>query len=95
MQTYLSFSDPGDGHLAVTVRDKNLLNGLIVHIEYIDRDNVDDREQVEAFALHCAVSAGLHRWFVLSNNGIHGRTPSLLKVQSINGDEQEAQKHYS
>ncbi len=51
IQTYLSFADPGDGHLAVTVRDPKLLDGLIVHIEYIDRDNVDSRQLVEAYRL--------------------------------------------
>ncbi len=51
VQTYLSFADPGDGHLAVTVRKKELLDGLIVHIEYIDRDNVDRKDLVEAYRL--------------------------------------------
>ena len=50
-QTYVSFADPGDGHLAVTVRDLSLLDGLIVHIEYIDRDNVDSKELIEAYRL--------------------------------------------
>jgi hypothetical protein len=40
-QTYLSFADPGEGHLAVTVRRNELLYGLIVHIEYIDRDSIE------------------------------------------------------
>jgi hypothetical protein len=51
VQTYLSFADPGDGHLAVTVRDPDLLAGLIVHIEYIDRDNVDKKDVIEAYRL--------------------------------------------
>ncbi len=50
-QTYLSFADPGDGHLEVTVRSTDLLAGLIVHIEYIDRDGVDDKSLVEAYRL--------------------------------------------
>jgi hypothetical protein len=50
-QTYLSFADPGDGHLEVTVRDDTLLRGLIVHIEYIDRDGVNDKSLVEAYRL--------------------------------------------
>lgn len=49
--TYLSFADPGEGHLAVTVRDAELLEGLIVHVEYIDRDNVENKELVEAYRL--------------------------------------------
>lgn len=51
VQTYVSFADAGDGHLAVTVRDPKLLDGLIVHIEYIDRDGVGDQEAVEAYRL--------------------------------------------
>ena len=50
-QTYVSFADPGDGHLAVTVRDSELLNGLIVHVEYIDRDGEANRSLVEAYRL--------------------------------------------
>ncbi len=46
-----SFADAGDGHLAVTVRDPKLLDGLIVHIEYIDRDGGCDQEAVEAYRL--------------------------------------------
>jgi hypothetical protein len=51
VQTYLSFADSGEGHLAVTVRESALLEGLIVHVEYIDRDNVDRKELVEAYRL--------------------------------------------
>jgi hypothetical protein len=50
-QTYLSFADPGDGHLAVTVRDSELLRGLIVHIEHIDRESVSDKSIVEAYRI--------------------------------------------
>ena len=50
-QTYLSFADPGEGHLAVTVRRNELLYGLIVHIEYIDRDSIDSKDIVEAYRL--------------------------------------------
>lgn len=62
-QTYLSFADPGDGHLDVTVRQRDLLAGLIVHIEYIDRDGVNDRARVEAYrlpALRNAARVRLH-----------------------------------
>lgn len=51
LQTYLSFADPGDGHLAVTCEHDEFLEGLIVHIEYIDRDNVDRKDLVEAYRL--------------------------------------------
>lgn len=45
-QTRLSLADPGDGHISVTCSDKRLLDGVIVHIEHIDREGVDDREIV-------------------------------------------------
>jgi hypothetical protein len=62
-QTYLSFADPGDGHLEVTVRDSELLRGLIVHIEHIDRESVTDRRIVEAYRvppLRTAARVRLH-----------------------------------
>jgi hypothetical protein len=64
IQTYLSFADPGDGHLAVTVRDRSLLEGLIVHIEYIDRDNVDSKELIEAYRLPAVRNAARVRLHV-------------------------------
>ena len=63
-QTYLSFADPGDGHLAVTCQDPDLLEGLIIHVEYIDRDNVDRRELVEAYRLPAVRNASRVRLHV-------------------------------
>src|SRR5262245_53430828 len=37
-QTLLSLADIGSGHLDVTLRDRSLLDGLVVHHEYIDRE---------------------------------------------------------
>src|SRR5262249_50867331 len=37
-QTMLSLADVGSGHLAVTLRQKELLDGVVVHHEYIDRE---------------------------------------------------------
>jgi hypothetical protein len=62
--TYLSFADPGEGHLAVTVRDASLLEGLIVHVEYIDRDNVENKELVEAYRLPAVRNAARVRLHV-------------------------------
>jgi hypothetical protein len=62
--TYLSFADPGEGHLAVTVRDADLLDGLIVHVEYIDRDNVENKELVEAYRLPAVRNAARVRLHV-------------------------------
>ena len=49
--TYLSFADPGPGHLCSTVLHQDLLAGTIVHIETIDRGGVDDRGKVEAYRI--------------------------------------------
>lgn len=39
-QTMLSLADVGDGHLAVTTKSKDTLDGLILHHEYIDRETL-------------------------------------------------------
>lgn len=49
--TYLSFADPGPGHLWTTVRDGALLRGTIVHIETIDREGIADPRQIEAYRI--------------------------------------------
>lgn len=49
--TYLSFADPGPGHLEVTVRDLKLLQGTIVHIEYIDRGTIAEKSLTEAYRI--------------------------------------------
>lgn len=40
-QTMLSVADPGQGHLDVTTRDAGLLQGVILHQEYINRPDMD------------------------------------------------------
>lgn len=67
VQTYLSFADSGEGHLAVTVRESALLEGLIAHVEYIDRDNVDRKELVEAYRLPAVRNAARVRLHVGSS----------------------------
>ncbi|MDZ4712865.1 MAG: hypothetical protein SGI89_11160 [bacterium] len=51
IQTYLSLADPGEGHINITTESNDLLNGLIVHVEHIDRDKETDKERVEAYRL--------------------------------------------
>jgi hypothetical protein len=62
--TYLSFADPGDGHIEVTSRDEELLHGTICHVEYIDRDNVDQKSIVEPYRLPAVRIAGRVRMHV-------------------------------
>ena len=50
-QTYLSLADPGEGHINITTESNELLSGLVVHVEHIDRDKETDKERVEAYRL--------------------------------------------
>jgi len=50
-QTYLSLADPGPGHLEVTTRRQDLLEGTMVHIEYIDRGKITDKSKTEAYRI--------------------------------------------
>jgi hypothetical protein len=50
-QTWLSLADPGEGHIHVTTVDNDLLDGVVVHVEHIDRDKETDKERVEAYRL--------------------------------------------
>lgn len=56
-QTLLSVSDPGDAHIRVTCPESDLLRGLVVHLEHVDRDKEFDREKVEPYRLPAAISA--------------------------------------
>ncbi|MBF8284821.1 MAG: hypothetical protein HW378_3736 [Anaerolineales bacterium] len=67
IQTYLSLADPGDGHIKVTSRDGNLLRGLAVHVEHIDRDEEFDTELVEPYRLPAAVNAAKVRLHIGSH----------------------------
>ncbi len=49
--TYLSLADPGPGHLRSTVLEKELLAGTIVHVEYIDRDGIANKDILEAYRM--------------------------------------------
>jgi hypothetical protein len=67
IQTYLSLADPGDGHVKVTSRNGQLLRGLVVHVEHIDRDEEFDTELVEPYRLPAAVNAAKVRLHVGSH----------------------------
>jgi len=49
--TYLALADPGRAHLQTTVWDDRMLDGLVVHVETIDRAGITDRRQVEAYRI--------------------------------------------
>jgi hypothetical protein len=51
VQTWLSLADPGPDHVRITTWDNELLHGLVVHVEYIDRDMISDKEKIEPYRL--------------------------------------------
>jgi hypothetical protein len=55
-QTNLSLANPGEGHVSVTCASSDLLRGTFVHIEHIDRENLN-REIVEPYRLPATVNA--------------------------------------
>ncbi len=61
IQTWLSLADPGPDHARITAWDAQLLRGLVVHVEYIDRDMVTDKEKVEPYRLPAAWHAARTR----------------------------------
>lgn len=63
-QTSLSVANPGDGHISATCSSVDLLQGTVVHVEHIDRDNVSDREVMEPYRLPAALNAARVRLHV-------------------------------
>jgi hypothetical protein len=61
IQTWLSLADPGPDHVRITAWDGDLLHGLIVHVEHIDRDMIADKEKVEPYRLPAAWHAARAR----------------------------------
>lgn len=63
-QTCLSIANPGEGHVAVTTSEARFLDGVIVHIEHIDRDGESDRERVEPYRMPSMLDAARVRLHV-------------------------------
>ncbi len=61
IQTWLSLADPGPDHVRITAWDAELLRGLVVHVEHIDRDMIADKEKVEPYRLPAAWHAARAR----------------------------------
>ena len=50
-QTYMSLTDPGDGHVLGTTRFSEWLLGAIVHVEHLERPNHLPRENIESYRI--------------------------------------------
>lgn len=55
--TLIFSTDPGDDHIRITSMNKDLIDGVAVHVEHIDRDMVTDKDKVEAYRLPAAINA--------------------------------------
>jgi hypothetical protein len=51
VQTYMSVTDPGEGHLLGTTRERSYLDGVIVHVEHLERGIEQSREEVEPYRI--------------------------------------------
>ena len=49
-QTYMSVTDPGEGHIAGTTTREDWLRGVLVHVEHLERGH-QDRESVESYRI--------------------------------------------
>ena len=48
-QTYMSLTDPGEGHIMGTTRFNEWMEGAIVHVEHLERPNHRDRQSIESY----------------------------------------------
>ncbi len=67
IHTYLFNTNPGEGHIAVTCNDLQLMRGTAVHIEHIDRDRLFDKEKIEPYRLPATINAAKVRLHVGSH----------------------------
>jgi phosphate/phosphite/phosphonate ABC transporter binding protein len=63
-QPLLYSTDPGDDHIRVTSVDSGLMNGVVVHIEHIDREGEANKELVEPYRLPATINAAKVRLHV-------------------------------
>ncbi|KAL3866247.1 hypothetical protein ACJMK2_043562 [Sinanodonta woodiana] len=48
-QTYMSLTDPGEGHVFGTTRFNDWMKGAIIHVEHLERPNNLPRENIESY----------------------------------------------
>lgn len=66
IHTYLFNTNPGEGHIAITCHDLQLMKGAAVHIEHIDREEFD-KEKIEPYRLPTKINAAKVRLHVGSH----------------------------
>ena len=57
-------TDPGPGNIKVTCQDPELMKGVVVHTEHIDRGDIKDKSLVEAYRIPAHVNAAKVRLHV-------------------------------
>lgn len=50
-QTYMSLTDPGDGHVLGTTRFNDWMKGAIVHVEHLERPRNLPRQKIESYRI--------------------------------------------
>ncbi|OWF54106.1 uncharacterized protein LOC110445682 [Mizuhopecten yessoensis] len=50
-QTYMSLTDPGDGHMIGTTKSNDWMKGAIVHVEHLERPRHLPREKIESYRI--------------------------------------------
>lgn len=61
IQTYMSVTDPGEGHIFGTCDELRFMNGVIIHIEHLERGNDQNKTRVEAYRIPDITTVGLVR----------------------------------
>lgn len=57
-------TDPGPGNIKVTCKDPELMKGVVVHTEHIDRGDIKDKSLVEAYRIPAHINAAKVRLHV-------------------------------
>ena len=57
-------TDPGPGNIKVTCKDPELMKGVVVHTEHIDRGEIKDKSLVEAYRIPAHINAAKVRLHV-------------------------------
>ena len=50
-QSYMSLTDPGDGHVMGTTKKSDWMKGAIIHVEHLERPNHDPRSKIESYRI--------------------------------------------